>query len=93
MQPTLCLVGKRSGRPPIVASAAGHNKGLFFLCDDNSRQQFLVDTGAEISVLPATRIDPRTRLPGPELLAANGTTIQTYGTRTLTLNFASKTYQ
>ena len=38
MQPTLCLVGKRSGRQPIVASAAGHNKDLFFLCDDYSGQ-------------------------------------------------------
>ena len=39
------------------AGSAGHSKGLFCLCDDNSGQQFLVDTGAEISILPATRVE------------------------------------
>ena len=89
----MLLVGKRSGQSPIVASATGHSEGLFFLYDNNSRQRFLVDTGAELSVLPATSVDTRNKLPGPSLLAANGTTIKTYGTRTLFLKFAAKTYQ
>ena len=76
-----------------MASATGHSEGLFFLYDNNSRQRFLVDTGAELSVLPATSVDTRNKLPGPSLLAANGTTIKTYGTRTLFLKFAAKTYQ
>ena len=93
MQTTLRLVGKRAGRPPVVALAAGHNSGLLFLCDTVSKRQFLVDTGAEVSVLPATGLDRRTRQTGPPLLAANGSSIGTYGTRTLSLHFASNTYQ
>ena len=51
------VVGKRAGQPPVVASAAGLNKGLLFLRDKLSRWKFLVDTGAEVSVLPATGLD------------------------------------
>ena len=36
--------------------------------------------------------DTRTRQPGPPLLAANGSSIRTYGKRTLSLHFASYTY-
>ena len=43
----------------IVAMAASHNTGLFFLWDKISGRQFLVDTGAEISVIPATASDKR----------------------------------
>lgn len=72
---------------------AGHNSGLLFLCDMVSKRQFLVDTGAEVSVLPVTGLDRRTRQTGPPLLAANGSSIKTYGMRTLSLHFASNTYQ
>ncbi len=78
-------------RSPVVASAAGHNNGLLFLCDSVSKRQFLVDTGAEVSVLPATGLDMRTRQQGPPLLAANCSSIRTYGTRALSLHFASNT--
>ena len=87
------VVGKRAGQPPVVASAAGLNKGLLFLRDKLSRRKFLVDTGAEVSVLPATGLDKRTRPLGPCLIAANGSSIKTYGTNTLSICFASKTYQ
>ena len=86
------LAGKRRGQS-LVAAATGHNKGLLFLCDSISKQQFLVDTGAEVSVLPATGLDTRTRQPGPPLTAANGSSIRTYGTRSLSLHFASNEYQ
>ena len=76
-----------------MAKAAGSNDGLFFLYDTASKRQFLVDTGAEVSVLPATGLDTRTRQLGPPLVAANGSSIRTYGTRTLSLHFASGTYQ
>lgn len=93
MQTTLLLAGKRQGRSPVVAVAASRNNGLLFVCDTISKQQFLVDTGAEISVVPATRFERRTRQPSPLLLAANGSSIQTYGTRTLPLHFTPGKYQ
>lgn len=51
--------------------AAGRNNGLLVLGDSVLKRQFL-DTGAHISVLPATGLDARTRQPGPPLLAAMG---------------------
>ena len=87
------LVGKRQGRSSIVAQAAGRIEGLFFLHDGISKRQFLVDTGAEVSVIPASGLDTRTRHAGPLLLAANGTSIKTYGMRTLPLRFGSNTYK
>ncbi|KAL5484407.1 hypothetical protein EMCRGX_G020900 [Ephydatia muelleri] len=79
----------------IVAMAASHNTGLFFLWDKISGRQFLVDTGAEISVIPATASDKRNThdKQGPLLSAANGTTIKTYRSRIVPLQFASKGYQ
>ena len=76
-----------------MAVAAGHNKGLLYLCDFSTKRQFLVDTGAEVSVLPATGLETRTRHSGPPLMAANGSSIRTYGTRTLPLHFASNKYK
>ena len=70
------LVGKRQSRSLV----ARPNSGLFFLCNSISKQQFLVDTGAEVSVLPATGLDQRTRQPGPPLVAANGSSIKTWNT-------------
>ena len=47
---------------------------------------FLVDTGAQVSVLPPTRSDRLCKQAGYTLSAVNSTTIATYGTRSLTLN-------
>ena len=91
---TLCLVGKQAGRSPIEALATGPNKSLFFfVLDKTSGRQFLVDTGAEVSVLPATGQDTRMEQSGPLLMAANGSSIKTYGVRTIPLRSTSKTYE
>ena len=77
----------------MMASATGQNNSLLFLRDTISGRQFLVDTGAEVSVLPATGLDMRTVQPGPSLLAANGSSIKTYGSRTFFFHFACNKYQ
>lgn len=87
----MLMGGKRPGQP-LVAAAAGQSNGLLYLTDSLSKTQFLVDTGAEISVLPATGLDTRTKQLGPPLLAANGSHIQTFGSHTLSLHFASNVY-
>ena len=87
------LVGKRQGRPSVVAQAAGSIQGLFYLHDKISKRRFLVDTGAEVSVIPASGLDTRTRHSGPPLLAANRSSIRTYGMRALSLRFGSSTYK
>lgn len=58
-----------------------------FIIDKNSTHNFLIDTGADISILPAAPIHkhkpPDTRV----LYAANGSTIRTYGKKILAINF------
>ena len=76
-----------------MAEAAGHNRGLLFLRDSVSKRQFLIDTGAEVSVLPATGLNTRTRQPGSPLLAANDSSMRTYETCKPSFHFASSKYQ
>ena len=84
--------GKRSGHPTVAAVEAGQppKNPLLFICDRNSGRRFLVDTGAEISVLPASIRDKHSSPTGPSLLAANHTPIRTYGTRTVPLQFHAR---
>ena len=92
MQTTMYLVGKRHGQS-LVAAATGHSGGLLFLTDCISKQQFLVDTRAEVSVLPATGLDTRTKNPGQPLLAANGSSIRTYGIITEVILFLKSLHE
>lgn len=46
---------------------------------------FLVDTGAEVSVIPPSTAEHRLGQVGPTLQAANSTAITTFGSRSLTL--------
>ncbi|CAE1168528.1 unnamed protein product [Acanthosepion pharaonis] len=79
--------GKRIDRQAATTIPVGtrsHSR-LFYVWDRNNGLKFLVDTGAAISVIPPTN---RSALkPTPfQLRAANGSTIETYGNKELTLN-------
>ena len=65
-----------------MAAAAGmtSTSSLYYVMDQLSSRRFLVDTGAEVSVLPPGR-ERRGSKPGPSLKAANESNIKTYGTR------------
>ena len=89
MPPTLHSSGKRLGRPSVVTTTAGREHRLLYLFDSHSGRRFLVDTGAEVSVLPPSGSDTRSGKTGPLLTAANSSAIRTYGTRTISLNFKS----
>jgi len=58
---------------------------LFYIIDSNHNYRFLVDTGAEVSVVPPSPAE-RKHQNGFNLLAVNGSGIATYGKRSLTLN-------
>ena len=45
-----------------------------------------------MSVLPATGLDTRSASPGPNLVAANGSTIRTYGTRNIPLCIGARRF-
>jgi len=78
---------KRPGHSLVAASDAGLSPSrLFYVRDRLSGLQFLVDTGAEVSIIPPTPSE-RTRRQGHfSLQAVNSTTIATYGVRLLTLD-------
>ena len=66
---------------------------LLYARDRNSGRSFLIDTGAKVSVFPATGADTRSGRTGPRLQAANGTVIRSYGTRTIPLAIDGHMYK
>ena len=71
-------------------AAAGKPK--FLVTDRNSGSRYLIDTGAQVSVLPATEWDRKGHR-GDGLKAANQTTIGTYGKRTVMLRFGETRFE
>lgn len=86
MQTTVHLSAKKLNPAAQVAeTAAGTTTSArLFISDRSGNGRFLIDTGATISVIPPAK---RNQIPSDYVLyAANGTSIKTYGTRTLTLD-------
>lgn len=54
--------------------------------DNNTAYKFRTDTGADISVLPPRPCDRHKHSKLPKLYAANGTLIETFGKRRLTIS-------
>ena len=86
MHPSLCLLGKREGQYVEVTDVTGLNSSrLFHITDRLSGLRFLIDTGAQVSVIPP--LPPDRNTPSTlTLQAVNNTRIRTYGTRSLSLN-------
>jgi hypothetical protein len=77
--------GKRVGHRELNALGGG----MIFLQDDDSKQQFMVDTGAVCSVLPhRSNAQPA----GPQLSGADGRSIPTWGTIRRRLSFGLRTF-
>ena len=73
-----CSYYSTLGQREVANIALSHSK-LLYVADKNHKCKYLIDTGAAVSVLPkscANRISDADCLP---LLAANNTTINTYG--------------
>ncbi len=70
---------------------SGQINTIYYTKDDISGQYFLVDTGAEVSVLPAKTWNEN-GLKGRSLKAANGSRIDTYGHKTLNIGLGSNKY-
>ena len=88
------MSGRKTSRPGICSGHSVRPKNvLLFVWDKVSGERFLVDTGAEVSVFPASGLITCTKHPGTSLVAANGSTIKTYGTRTIPLCFTTKQYK
>ena len=78
---------KKRGTQPVQVTCglAATSSRLFSVLDTNTNSRFLVDTGAQVSVLKRTHQD-KVAHDGFRLQAANGSSITTYGQRSVTLN-------
>ena len=76
----------QASAPALPNQDVRPSSGLLQIRDNITNHKFLVDTGAEFSVLPATSSDRASGSKGLDLKAANNSTIHTYGQRMLTLS-------
>ena len=87
MQISLFTIGKRPGQSLAATSATGLQQSrLFYVTDHSTGLRFLVDTGAEISVIPPSRTERKHQQDDFSLQAVNNTAIATYSRRSLTLD-------
>ena len=69
-----------------------HEKRTLTVWDRKTGQTFLVDSGAEVSCIPASAQDRKVLSPTTPLLAANGSKISTWGKRTVPINLGTHSY-
>eukprot|EP00794_Sanderia_malayensis_P005062 gene5062-biopygen4119 len=68
------------------SSGTSTQSRLFYLTDRHSGTRFLVDTGADVSVIPPTLAEKNCPSLSRSLQAVNKTSITTYGEKSLTLD-------
>ena len=87
MHPTLLPVGKLPGQSLMATYVTDQLPSrLFYVTDRTTCLRFLVDTSAQVSIIPPSRIDHKNRQANLVLQAVNDTAIATYGTNFLTLD-------
>lgn len=79
-------------RRSVAAVSAGEREELLFLKDSVSGRRFLVDSGSQKSLLPPAKSDLSSRGVGPHLSAANGSSIGTFGSRSVTVCFGGRRF-
>ena len=84
--------GKRKGRKPDVNVVSGDNGALIHILDSCNRK-WLVDGGALISLVPPTHSHIVKGPQGPPLSAANGSSINCFGSVRDTLIIEGRSYE
>ena len=75
-----------------MAQVAGQNPSrLLYVWDRKAGNKFLVDTGAQVSVFPASSHDRRREKTEP-LVAANGTRIDNFGKRCISIDLGFRKF-
>lgn len=65
---------KLHSQPVVATESVGRSRSrLLYILDETSNLKFLVDSGAEISVVPPTFSEKRINITGPKLQAINNT--------------------
>ena len=88
MRKTMCLEenGKLTSEQQQAEICSVRPANRLSVTDTNTGLHFLVDTGANVSVIPASKKDQTFQDSEYKLYAVNGAEIKTYGTKTLVLN-------
>ena len=81
--------GKLVNRP-LSPVAAGNSSSTLYLLDNSSNTRFLVDSGEEVSLIPPSLAERKGNGQGPSLVAANGSSIRSFGSRRLQLQFKGR---
>ena len=81
---------RRRRREVVAAGAPKPNKDRLWVIDRDGGERHLVDTGAEVSILMASALDRQHGRRGAPLTAANGSSISTYGERTMAIHGSSR---
>ncbi|KMQ86124.1 gag-pol polyprotein, partial [Lasius niger] len=78
--------GKLAAPLNCEANDNGPHNNRLIVFDKSSGLNFLIDTGADVSLIPKELVS-KAQVSSFKLYAANGTKINTYGSKTLILNF------
>ena len=82
--------GKLIGRPPVIGAVGNQSRNTLAVWDCRTGRSYLVDTGADVSVFPASFHDRSACHNSQPLIAANGSTIRTWGMRTIPIRLGGK---
>lgn len=75
--------------PIVEATDNGHldfSTRRLFIFDKTNKLNFLIDSGADISVLPSSKFKSHKKISDIILTAANGSSISTFGKKMLNIN-------
>ena len=86
MRCSLQISGKQNRRRVEAACSLPQTSRRLFIRDRISNLSFLVDTGSDVSILPANNVQKRNP-PQQTIFAANSSEIHVYGQKTLSLDF------
>ena len=75
-----------------IDQASIDGKNTLTISDRKTGSTYLVDSGADVSCIPASAADRRTLPPSTLLLAANGSRISTWGKRNVAINLGTSSY-
>ena len=75
-----------------MGAVGDKHKNALAVWDRRTGRSYLVDTGADISVFPASFQDRKSRSNSQPLIAANGSTIRTWGQRTIALHLGKRLF-
>ncbi|GFR70800.1 retrovirus-related Pol polyprotein [Elysia marginata] len=96
--------GKRESRPALACQSVGplcfaatrpaseSKISQLFVTDEKSKRRFLIDTGAQVSVTPASWADKVSGAKRPNVQATNRFSIATYGSRVVHLHFDNRVF-